>query len=98
MRYDLIEKIPNTAYSHYLLEWSLELGVQNDLAEVLFQAYFCRGIDIGDTRSLINLCESIGMIARDVERLLFFVAENVDMSGHLNFARTKHFFRARISI
>ena len=92
LRYDLIDKIPNTAYSHYLLEWSLELGVQHDLAEALFQAYFCRGIDIGDTGSLINLCDSIGMIARDVEEALLSVAENVDMSTHLNFAQEQNIF------
>ena len=92
LRYDLIRKIPNTAYAHYLLEWSLEFGLQHDLAEALFQAYFCRGVDVGETRSLINICESVGMIPVDVEELLLSVAENVDMSKYLNFAQEQDIF------
>ena len=92
LRYDLIRKIPNTAYAHFLLEWSLAFGLQHALAEALFRAYFCRGVDVGEISSLINICESVGMIARDVEEALLPVAENVDMSKYLSFSQEQNIF------
>ena len=68
------------------------VGCSTRFSRALFQAYFCRGIDIGDTGSLINLCDSIGMTARDVEEALLSVAENVDMSTHLNLAQEQNIF------
>ena len=87
LRYDLIDKIPNTAYAHHLLEWSLDYKLQHELAEALFEAYFCRGIDIGDPNALIEVSESVGLSKTDVEQSLNSVSGKVDMTDYLDLAR-----------
>ena len=87
LRYDLIDKIPNTAYAHHLLEWSMDYKLQHDLAEALFAAYFCRGVDIGDPKALIEVSESVGLPLAAVEQTLQSVRDEVDMTDHLDLAR-----------
>ena len=64
LRYDLIERTPNTRASHRLLEWVYGQGgwqAQHALVEALFQAYFCLGQDLGDTQVLYELGKPFGL-------------------------------------
>lgn len=65
LRYDLIEKTPNTLFAHRLMEYASTLDesgqVQHLLAERLFRAYFCEGIDVGDIQNLVAQAVQVGM-------------------------------------
>lgn len=59
LRYDLIERTPNTLLAHRLLELGYAEGCQHQLSEALFQAYFCLGRDVGDAETLVSIaCET----------------------------------------
>ena len=45
--FDKIAKTPNTLDSHRLIRWAGGQGVQGDVVERLFSAYFLDGRDIG---------------------------------------------------
>jgi len=84
LRYDLIQRTPNTLMAHRLMDWfyaasrvsrsdgSLDVEgtsevadiaaglAQHKVAEVLFQGYFCRGMNVGDVDVLIDLATEAG--------------------------------------
>jgi predicted DsbA family dithiol-disulfide isomerase len=73
--YDRIAKTPNTLDSHRLVRWAASAGVQDDVVERLFSAYFEHGRDIGDRSVLAEIAGEAGMDADLVARLL---AEGAD--------------------
>lgn len=70
LRFDLIERMPNTFDAHRLIRWSRATGDQSALVAQLFARYFERGEDIGDRDLLIEAGVSVGM-DRDVLARLF---------------------------
>ena len=56
-----IEKMPNTFQAHRLLEFAELHGVQHELAEVLFDYYFCSGRDVGDAEVLAEASCGVGL-------------------------------------
>ena len=70
MRYDLIRRMPNTLQAHRLLEYAFDLGCQHELAEALFNAYFCEGRDVGDLATLCDVAEQIGLERQAAERFM----------------------------
>ena len=70
VRFDLIEKTPNTFDAHRLIRWSRSTGVQNAVVNQLFVRYFERGEDLGDRDLLLEVGESAGM-ERDVLATLY---------------------------
>lgn len=58
---DRIERTPNAANSHRLVRLAQTIGAQGKAVEVIFSAYFERGMDIGNTEVLIRLAEEIGL-------------------------------------
>ena len=56
-----IGKMPNTFTAHRLLELAATHGVQHELAEVLFDYYFCSGRDVGEEDVLAEGAESVGL-------------------------------------
>jgi len=73
LRYDLIERVPNTRLAHQVLSFAFPYGVQHTLAQVLFEAYFCRGVDVGDVSQLMTAAKQVGL---PVEPLRVYLAEN----------------------
>ena len=70
MRYDLIQRTPNTRAAHRLVEWAYQhLGwqQQHELVENLFQAYFCAGLDIGDRSVLKDIAAPLDLNAEAQE-------------------------------
>ena len=61
LRFDLIQRTPNTLMAHQLLEFAHQQGKQHELAERLFQAYFCEGQDVGDLAVLGELAQDCAM-------------------------------------
>ena len=53
-----ISIMPNSFYSHMLIEMSKEQNLQNKIAESLFDAFFIKGINIGNLSELTNIAIS----------------------------------------
>jgi predicted DsbA family dithiol-disulfide isomerase len=64
--WDAIRKTPNTIDSHRLIRWAEAQGVQDDVVERLFIAYFENGEDIGDIRILSDIADLCGMDGTEV--------------------------------
>ena len=73
--FDKIKRSPNTLDAHRLIRWAASAGVQAEVADRLFKAYFVEGRDIGDRDVLIDIGGECGLDARLVEKLL---AEGAD--------------------
>ncbi|WP_445147176.1 DsbA family oxidoreductase [Dyella sp. Tek66A03] len=66
IRFDLerIERMPNTIAAHRLVEHAARAGgatLQSLFIDQLFDAYFLRGLDIGDAQVLADLSETCGI-------------------------------------
>jgi len=61
-----IERRPDTLDSHRLIRWAEATGVQDEVVERLFIAYFENGEDIGDIRVLADIAD-IGDLVLGVE-------------------------------
>ncbi len=76
--FDKIAKSPNTLDSHRLIRWAAGAGVQDDVVERLFKAYFVEGRDIGDAAVLSDIAGAAGMNAALVSELL---ANDADLAA-----------------
>lgn len=56
-----IKTTPNTFQAHRLMEFAGGSGVQHELAEVLFEYYFCEGRNVGDIEVLLSAATQAGM-------------------------------------
>jgi predicted DsbA family dithiol-disulfide isomerase len=65
-----IQRRPNSLDSHRLIRWAEAAGVQDDVVERLFIAYFENGEDIGDIRVLADIADICGMDGVEVARML----------------------------
>ena len=68
--WDAIRKTPNTLNSHRLIRWAETRGVQDEVVERLFIAYFENGEDIGDTRVLSDIADLFGMDGAEIADML----------------------------
>jgi predicted DsbA family dithiol-disulfide isomerase len=68
--FDKIARSPNTLDSHRLIRWAASAGVQNEVVEGLFQAYFIEGQDIGSSAVLSEVAGKAGMDGELVATLL----------------------------
>lgn len=68
--FDKIARTPNTLDSHRLIRWAAGAGVQDNVVERLFEAYFFDGRDIGDAAVLTEVAEAAGMNGALVANLL----------------------------
>jgi predicted DsbA family dithiol-disulfide isomerase len=65
-----ITRRPNTLDSHRLIRWAESAGVQDEVVERLFIAYFENGEDIGDVRVLADIADICGMDGVEVAQML----------------------------
>jgi predicted DsbA family dithiol-disulfide isomerase len=73
--FDKIKRWPNTLDAHRLTRWAASAGVQAEVVDRLFKAYFVEGRDIGDRAVLTEIATECGLDAGLVEKLL---AEGAD--------------------
>ena len=73
--FDRITRSPNTLDAHRLIKWAASGGVQREVVDRLFRAYFVDGRDIGDRAVLIDIARETGLDASVVATLL---AEGAD--------------------
>ena len=60
-RFDLIQRIPNTRFSHLLLAYAARRGRQGELKDRLMRGYFEEGVNIGDIDELARLGAEVGL-------------------------------------
>src|SRR6266404_8882054 len=65
-----IARRPDTLDSHRLIRWAQAAGVQDEVVERLFIAYFENGEDIGDIRVLADIADLCGMDGVEVAQML----------------------------
>src|SRR3569833_4078124 len=65
-----IDRRPDTLESHRLIRWAEATGVQDEVVERLFIAYFENGEDIGDVRVLADIADISGMDGVEVAQML----------------------------
>ena len=68
--FDAIARTPNTLDSHRLIRWAGGAGLQNEVVERLFTAYFEDGRDIGNRDVLVEIASDVGMDSALVADLL----------------------------
>ena len=61
LNFDRIAKSPNTSAAHRLVRWAQGQGLQAEVLEGLFAAYFTDGKDIGDPEVLADIGAAAGM-------------------------------------
>ncbi|NKD54305.1 MULTISPECIES: DsbA family oxidoreductase [unclassified Haematospirillum] len=61
-----IETAPNSTASHQLMLLAGSHGVASDFLEVIFSAYFEKGLDIGNNDTLYELATQFGLASDDV--------------------------------
>ena len=61
--FDKIKRSPNTLDAHRLIRWAASAGVQAEVADRLFKAYFVEGRDIGDRKVLLEIAAECGLDA-----------------------------------
>ena len=76
-QFDLIQRMPNSFDSHRLVRFAGRNSRASEALEALFQAYFIRGIDIGNRTALYDLAEEMGFTADDM-RNYFYSDEDVE--------------------
>jgi len=52
---DRLTRTPNTVKAHRLIRFGGQKGLQDEVVEALFDAYFCHGADIGDDKVLADI-------------------------------------------
>jgi predicted DsbA family dithiol-disulfide isomerase len=68
--FDRILRTPNTIDSHRLIRWAGNEGLQDEIVENLFKAYFEDGRDIGNLDILVEIAGETGMDTALVADLL----------------------------
>lgn len=68
--FEAIARRPDSMNSHRLIRWAEAAGVQDDVVEQLFIAYFENGDDIGDIRILSDIADLCGMDGFEIAELL----------------------------
>ena len=69
-RFDKITRTPNTLNAHRLLRWAQPTGVQANVAEALFMAYWHYGQDVSDPEVLKTIAVINGFKADQISGLL----------------------------
>jgi predicted DsbA family dithiol-disulfide isomerase len=69
-RFDLIQRMPNTRWSHLLLAYAARFGKQSAVKDRIMQAYFEEGVNIGDVEELVRLGVAAGLTETDSRHAL----------------------------
>jgi predicted DsbA family dithiol-disulfide isomerase len=62
--------INNTLSAHRLLHFAKEKGLQNELKERIFKAYYTEGKDVADYDTLVQLATGVGLPADEAGKVL----------------------------
>jgi predicted DsbA family dithiol-disulfide isomerase len=85
--FEMMTRIPNTFDAHRLLWLAGERGVQDAVAESLFQAYFADGRDLADRATLTTVAAGAGVSRPEVDELLSGDARAAEVRAGEEWAR-----------
>jgi predicted DsbA family dithiol-disulfide isomerase len=68
--FEAITRTPNTLDAHRLIRWAHTTGLQSEMAERLFMAYWSEGKDIGDRKILAAEAGAVGINGGQIAELL----------------------------
>lgn len=68
--FERITRTPNTLDAHRLIRWAHTAGLQHEMAERLFMAYWSEGKDVGDRAVLAAEAGAVGINAAQIADLL----------------------------
>ncbi len=78
-RYDIIQ-LTNTFDAHRVAKWANTLGLEPVVTDRFMKAYFTDGLNLADTKTLINLAKEVGL---DEEKTKSMLASN-DFADQVN--------------
>lgn len=84
-----IQRTPNTLNAHRLIHWAGLEQKQTEMVNILFQAYFENGQDIGDMDVLTTLAAQAGLDPEVIARLLKSDADVQDIRARDKNARAR---------
>ncbi|MEM8850624.1 MAG: DsbA family oxidoreductase [Pseudomonadota bacterium] len=87
--FEAIQRTPNTLDAHRLIHWAGLEQRQTHVVQALFEAYFEKGLDIGDIPTLIQIGTSTGMNAEMLDRLFATDADADDIRARDAHARER---------
>jgi len=87
LAFDKIALTPNTLNCHRLIRWARSLGIQNEVVEALFAAYFTDGKNLADVGVLTSIAASCGMDGELVAGLLASDADTDAVMREVMFAQ-----------
>jgi predicted DsbA family dithiol-disulfide isomerase len=85
--FDKMVRQPNTLAAHSLIALAVEHGVQHDLAETLFNAYFIEGQNFTDEATLLRLAAEAGIPGDAASECLASEVAREQVMGHEDQAR-----------
>jgi predicted DsbA family dithiol-disulfide isomerase len=68
--FDRVASAPNTVDAHRLILFAGDHGLQWEVADALFRAYFTEGRDLNDHEALVALASGLGLDATEVREYL----------------------------
>ncbi len=68
--FDRITRRPNSFNAHRLIRWAQGQDLAMEMNESLFEAYFSKGLDIGDHETLVTLAAKVGLDPNIISDLL----------------------------
>jgi predicted DsbA family dithiol-disulfide isomerase len=68
--FDRVASAPNTVDAHRLILFAGDHGLQWEVADALFRAYFTEGRDLNDHEDLVAVASGVGLDATDVREYL----------------------------
>ena len=68
--FEKITRTPNTTDAHRVIRFAVGSGVQEQVVDNLFAAYWSEGRDIGDAETLVDVASKSGLSGKDVQKHL----------------------------
>lgn len=62
--------VANSLYAHRVIQLAKEQGLDNEIEEVFFKAYFTDGRNLADENTLVELGKSVGLDALSIQEAL----------------------------
>ena len=81
--FDGITLSPNTINAHRLIRWAEQSGLQDEMSERLFKAYFIESCDLTDNGVLLDLACEVGLERDIIERLLAGDADRQEVQDEI---------------
>jgi predicted DsbA family dithiol-disulfide isomerase len=69
-RFDRVASAPNTVDAHRLIPYAAERGLEWEMAESLFEAYFSEGANLNDREELTTVASGVGLVPEEARAYL----------------------------